>query len=203
MTFFWQDQLKNTPICKSLVENYSQIKEEVIKFVSDPDALYNYPKYNVGDAPLYENYWKAVPFSVFEGEFISMYASPDEKQFLKFIVKNAKQNCPTVAKVIDPFEQEGNLSNCFVSRLIPGSIINPHRGWTPDYMRIHLGLVCDPECKITVGTETQTWEEGKLIAFKDGGPHPHSVRHGGTAERIILSVDVKISYLQQFVDIGE
>jgi hypothetical protein len=186
-----------------LIENYPQIKEEVVRFVSDPDALYNYPKYNVGDTPLYENYWKAVPFCEFEGEFISMYASQDEKQFLKFIVKNAKQNCPTVASVINELVEEGNLSNCFVSRLVPGSIINPHRGWTPDYMRIHLGLICDSGCRITVGTETKTWEEGKLLAFKDGGPHPHSVKHTGTNERIILSVDVKLSYLQQFVDVRE
>lgn len=203
MAYFWHEQLKDTPICTALVENYPQIKEEVLNFVSNPENLYNYPKYNVGDTPLYENYWKAVPLSVFEGEFISMYASPQEKQYLKFIVDNAKRQCPTINKVISPFEDAGNLSNCFISRLIPGSIINPHRGWTPDYMRIHLGLVCDPECKITVGTETHTWEEGKLLAFKDGGPHPHSVRHNGTDERIILSVDVKISYLEQFADLSE
>lgn len=203
MTYFWHNQLKDTPICTSLVKNYSQIKEEVLNFVSNTDSLHNYPKYEVGGIPLYENYWKAVPFSIFEGEFISMYSNPQEKQLLKFVVENAKKQCPTVNKVISPFEEAGNLSNCFVSRLVPGSIINPHRGWTPDYMRIHLGLICDPECKITVGNETQTWEEGKLLAFKDGGPHLHSVKHNGTSERIILSVDVRISYLQQFVDLSE
>lgn len=199
MTFFWQDIIKDTPICKSLVENYSQIKEEIIKFVSDPDVLYNYPKYNVGDSPLYENYWKCAPFSRFDGEFISMYASPEEKQFLKFLVKNAKQSCPTVAEVIDPFEKEEDLANCVVTRLMPGSIIHPHRGWTPDYMKINLGLVCDPECKITVGTETQTWEEGKILAFKDGGIHPRSVKHEGTSEKIIFSLDIKLSYLKQYI----
>jgi aspartyl/asparaginyl beta-hydroxylase (cupin superfamily) len=84
--------------------------------------------------------------------------------------------------------------------LIPGSIINPHHGWTDDFLRIHLGLICDPECKITVGDETKTWEEGKILAFKDGGPFLHSVEHKGTTERIILSVDVKLSYLSQYVN---
>lgn len=203
MTYFWQDQLKDISICKSLVENYPQIKEEVLNFVSNPNNLYDYPKYNIINTSLYENYWKAVPLSAFDGEFISMNSTPQEKQILNSIVSNSKRNCPTIEKIISQLEKEGNLSNCFVSKLIPGSIINPHRGWTTDYMRIHLGLVCDPECKITIGSETQTWEEGKILAFMDGGSQPHSVKHQGTQERIILSIDVKISYLQQFVDLRE
>jgi hypothetical protein len=203
MAYFWQDIIKDTPICKSLIDNYPQIKEEVLKFTSNENGLFNYPKYSVDNKPLYEHYWKAVPFSTFEGEFISIYATPEEKHFIKNVVRNSRSNCPSLDKILTSLEKEGHIANCFASRLIPGSIINPHRGWTSDYMRIHLGLTCDPECKITVGEETKTWEEGKIIAFKDGGSYPHSVVHNGTKERIVLSIDVKISYLQQFVDLEE
>jgi aspartyl/asparaginyl beta-hydroxylase (cupin superfamily) len=66
-------------------------------------------------------------------------------------------------------------------------------------MRIHLGLVCDPECKITVGDETMTWEEGKILAFKDGGPHYHQVKHNGNKDRYILSIDLKLDYLENYL----
>lgn len=208
MLCFWDEILKDVPICKDLVENYSTIKDEVISFVSNPGSLFDYPKYNVGGTPLYENYWKAVPLSVFNGEFISMYANEQQKQYIDFVIKNAKQRCPTINKIISPLEESDDLANCFISRLLPGSIINPHCGWTQHYMRIHLGLVCDPKCQITVsglhgGGETRTWEEGKLLAFRDGPPQLHSVKHEGEHERIILSVDVKISHLQKFADVPQ
>lgn len=238
--YFWQDAIKDVPICQDLIENFSMIKDEIINFIQSPNALIDYPKYNVTltpsdltdyrnptvytTVPLYEYYWKAVPLSKFDGEFISMNEDLDEyykgynvdletikkslhvkhkKELLDLIVNNAKRNCPTVDKVISSLENEGNLANCFISRLIPGSVINPHRGWTPDWMRVHLGVVCDPGCKITVGKETQTWEEGKILAFKDGGIYPHSVKHEGTSERIILSMDIKLSYLHKFADMRE
>jgi aspartyl/asparaginyl beta-hydroxylase (cupin superfamily) len=196
---FWDTYLNDVPLYSELVNNYSKIKEEILNYISQPNSLFDYPKYNVGNGPLYENYWKAVPLSNFNGEFISMYSNEQERQYINYIIERTKSSCPTANNIIQGLENDKNLANAFISRLIPGSIINPHRGWTPDYMRIHLGLVCDPECRITVGNETKTWEEGKILAFKDGGPYPHSVMHNGSTERIILSMDVNISYLKQFV----
>lgn len=208
MLFFWDEVIKDVPICKDLVQNYVAIKDEVLSFVSNPGALFDYPKYNIAGTPLYENYWKAVPLSVFNGEFISMYASEQQKAYIDLVIKNAKQRCPTVDRVISTLENSEDLANCFISRLLPGSIIRPHCGWTQDYMRIHLGLVCDPKCKITVSElsgnkETRTWEEGKLLAFRDGPPQLHSVKHEGEQERIILSIDVKHSYLRNFADVPQ
>lgn len=196
---FWEDYITEVPIYKDLVENYPKIKEEVINFLNKENSLFDYPKYFVSGRPLYENYWKACPLSSFEGEFISNDANEIEKRYIRDIIENAKNNCPTIESVICDLERETNLRNAFISRLLPGSILNPHNGWTDDFLRIHLGLVCDPECKITVGTETKTWEEGKILAFKDGGPILHSVQHNGTSERIVLSVDVKLSYLKKYV----
>jgi aspartyl/asparaginyl beta-hydroxylase (cupin superfamily) len=63
-------------------------------------------------------------------------------------------------------------------------------------MRIHLGLVCDPECVITVGDQSRVWREGEIIAFKDGGPYLHSVAHNGTADRWVLVFDLTLDYLR-------
>jgi aspartyl/asparaginyl beta-hydroxylase (cupin superfamily) len=66
-------------------------------------------------------------------------------------------------------------------------------------MRIHMGLICDPECKITVDAETKTWTEGKILAFKDGGPYYHSVVHNGTKDRYIFSFDLSLEYLSPYI----
>lgn len=203
--YFWQNYIEEVPLCKDLVKNYQIICQEILEYLKLPDALFDYPMYlvegeNNQGIPLYENYWKAIPMTNFEGEFLADYASPDEKQFFNFLIQRTKKLCPFTNSLIEDLEKEGHLANCFISRLLPGSVINPHRGWTDEFMRIHLGLVCDPECKITVGEETQTWEEGKLIAFRDGGKYLHSVEHLGSTERIILSVDIRINYLKQYID---
>jgi beta-hydroxylase len=198
--YFWEDYIKDVPLYKDLIQNYPQIKEEVLNYLKYKNSLFDYPKYIIYGKSLYDNYWKACPISNFEGELISNSASEIEKLYINKIIKNAKQHCPTINSIISNLEEQLNLKNAFISRLIPGSIINPHHGWTNDFLRIHLGLVCDPDCKITVGNETKTWEEGKILAFKDGGPFLHSVEHKGTSERIILSVDVKLSYLRQYVE---
>ena len=201
--YFWDQYLEDVPLCKHLVQYSKDIKLEVLNYLEQPDSLHDYPIYmieggNNAPIPLYENFWKAVPFSKFVGEYVSDLDS-EEYDTILAMAEYSKWNCPTISTLISGLESQGDLANCFLSKLIPGSIINPHRGWTADFMRIHLGLICDPECKITVGEETRTWEEGKLLAFKDGGEFPHSVKHQGTSERIILSLDLRISYLQKYV----
>lgn len=202
--YFWDEYIKDIDLCRSLVDNHKVIQEEILQYLKLPDALFDYPMYliegeNNQAIPLYKNYWKAIPMTNFEGEFLSDRSSPDEKNFFKFLIERTKKLCPFTNSLVENLEKEGNLANCFISRLLPGSVINPHRGWTDEFMRIHLGLECDPECKITVGEETRTWECGKLLAFKDGGKYLHAVSHNGTQERIILSMDIRISYLQEFV----
>lgn len=200
--YFWDDRLAKLPICVDLVKNYPQIKKEVLAFISNPEALHDYPKYKIygSDNYLYENYWKAVPISRFKDEYISENSNEQEMEFINGVIDNAKQNCPTIQNIISKLESEGNLANSFISRLVPGSIIHPHTGWAQNWMRIHLGLVCDPKCEIKVGEETRIWKEGKLIAFKDGGPYMHSVKHNGETERIILSVDISLDYIQNFLN---
>ena len=185
------------PICKSLVENHEQIKKEVLHFCKDPMSLVDYPNYPIPEyKSIYENYWKAAPVSVFRDEYIELNGSPEFRAHLKALTENTRSKCPTLVDCIKEMEFGGHLANSFISRLLPGTVINPHFGWSNNWLRLHLGIVCDPECKITVGNESRTWEEGKLLAFYDGGNYPHSVRHDGTKERIIVSVDLNIKYIR-------
>ena len=198
---FLEHKITNLPICIDLVNNYEQIKKEVIAFCNSPEALIDYPNYPVvGYEKIYENYWKAAPLSKFKDEYIELRGSVEQQNLLSDLTLKARAACPTIVKCISELEEQGKLANSFISRLLPGTIINPHYGWSNKWLRVHLGLVCDPDCKITIGNhikETRTWEEGKLLAFYDGGQWPHGVKHEGTKERIILSVDIDVLYIKE------
>lgn len=191
---FWDAQLHCIPWCLTLLDNAELIRAEVLDLVKKFRPFMPYPKY----ANLYHNTWDAFPLSVFQGEHIEL---SKENLAVKMgpLIEMFRAKMPVTSSTIGDLEAQGHLRNVFVSRLMPGSVINPHRGWTPDHLRIHLCLTEDPKCHITVGTATRTWERGKLLAFKDGGPYLHSVQHHGENERIILSYDLNLRYVAQFI----
>lgn len=206
--YFWDQYLYEEPICKKLVENWTTIRDELIKLNEKYPQFYGpYPKYKVIDpntqkkVKMYENNWTVGPISKYDEHHTESHVIGKKYSLdlLETIAKYRRRLIPTIHSIITEEEQAGNLANSFVSILEPGIIIRPHQGYSNDFMRIHLGLICDPECKITVGEETRTWEEGKLLAFKDGGPHYHSVVHNGTEKRYIFSVDLKLDYLKQYI----
>ena len=191
---FWDDALIRVPWALDVLNKASKIREEILLFIPQFRPFMPYPKY----ANLYNNTWDAFPLSIFQGEHIEL---SKEKLALNMapLIATFRKQLPVTSSTIAPLEAQGHLRNVFASRLIPGSVINPHRGWTADYLRVHLCLVEDPGCRITVGSQTRTWVNDELLAFKDGGPYLHSVVHEGSQERIILSYDISLHYLAQFI----
>jgi aspartyl/asparaginyl beta-hydroxylase (cupin superfamily) len=197
MQYFFEDRIDHIPVCVDLLKNFKQVQKEIVGFCSQPESLQDYPNYAVkGYESIYQNYWKAAPLSVFKDEHVELNGTPETTELLRKLTLYTRSKCPTVASIISNMEDEGNLANSFISRLVPGSIINPHVGWSTNWMRVHLGITCDPGCKMMIEDETNTWEEGKFLAFVDGPPHAHSVVHLGTKERIILSMDIRLSYIK-------
>ena len=201
---FWQDYLSDVPLCVELVSNYHKIRKEVLEFIQFPNSLLPYPNYNIfghdetSKIPLYEKSWLAIPFSSSVKEFASEASSSSHELSIKLVAAFVRESCPALVQVIRDLECSSYLANGFISKLVPGTVINPHRGRSNDFMRIHMGIDCDPNCKITVGTESQTWIDGSLLAFKDGGPYLHSVCHSGFKDRVIISCDVSLDYLTRF-----
>ena len=191
---FWDEFLTQIPFCTELKNRYLEISAELMAFIEHAHPFMDYPSYG----NLYSNIWEAFPLSVFEGEFISMVKNLPGFDLDAFVGK-ARNRLPILSKCLTPLESAGHLRNVFVSRLLPGSEIHPHRGWTSEFLRIHMGLVCDPFCTITIAQTAKTWHPGELLSFKDGGPYMHSVSHRGTSERIILSLDLRISYVTQYI----
>lgn len=193
--YFWDDVIVNEPLCKALTDNFHLIEKEVLSYISKPDSLHDYPKYRVHNNKLiYEKYWKAAPFTKFNGEYVDLKTDDEYKSnFLENAIHRARSNCPTLISLISDYENKNILRNGFISKLIPGTIINPHVGWTDKFLRTHLCLVADPECFIVVVNEKRVWEKGKFLAFKDSDMH--RVTHKGKNERVVVSVDISIDYL--------
>lgn len=206
---FWDGYLYDEPICKQLVENYQTIKNEIMGMKEKfPNFFGPYPKFKITDVKtnqkvkMYDNNWTVSPISKYDESYneVDSVKKHAGDNLDKLIQRYRRKLLPTIHGIINEAEQDGTLANVFVSILQPGVIIRPHQGYSKEYMRIHLGLICDPECKITVGDKTKTWEEGKLIAFKDGGPYYHSVNHEGSMDRYILSFDLKLEYLKEYIE---
>jgi beta-hydroxylase len=194
---FWDDVLQNIPFCISLKKAFPDILQEMQGFIRTAHPFIDFPKYG----NLYSNTWEAFPLSIFEGEFINRAHDPQGLNLKQFeqLVDFARNQLPFTSALLGPMEAQGHLRNAFISRLLPGSNIHPHRGWTAEFLRIHLGLVCDPDCQITLDQVSKTWKAGQLLSFLDGGPFLHSVSHRGKHERIVMSVDLRLSYVLQFM----
>lgn len=84
---------------------------------------------------------------------------------LKFWGLNHRENQAHFPKTMAILRAVPGLSLVAFSQLDPRSSIKPHNGDTNANIRCHLGLVVPgplPELGFRVGTETRSWEEGKV-----------------------------------------
>ena len=96
--------------------------------------------------------------------------------------------CPETVKLV---EQIPDLVTAGFSKLMPGTRIKPHTGYTNAVLRCHLGLrVPEPEkCALKVAGVERTWQEGKCLVFDDTSIH--EAWNEGDNPRIVLLLDFK------------
>lgn len=203
---FWDDILvNNEPICNALQDDFFAIKKEALrlrKFTGFLFSVFSAPsfrkKFLVGDS----NGWLIAPFF---GNKYDLYAKrrSSKLKIIQFDLLSigVRLLCPKTLSIFQKHFREGNVINAYFTQLAPGSAIKPHMHLNSDgidRMNLHLGIVCDPCATITVGPETKSWQEGKVLTFKNTGPWKHSVKHEGTVPRLILIVEVKVDYLKQY-----
>lgn len=96
--------------------------------------------------------------------------------------------CPETARLV---EAVPGMQTAMFSILAPGKHIPEHNGPYKGVVRYHLGLkVPEPreQCRIRVGDEIVTWEEGKSLIFDD--TYEHEVWNDTDGERVVLFLDV-------------
>jgi len=98
--------------------------------------------------------------------------------------------CPVTTRGIETMpamRTAGGLS--YVSRMRPGTHIQPHRGPTNVRLRCHLGIVVpEGDCALRVGDDTQQWQEGRCLVFDDY--LEHEAWNHTDQDRIVLIVDL-------------
>ena len=88
---------------------------------------------------------------------------------------DAHTRCPATSKMLDAVDLQripGYGPEAMFSLLHPKTRIPAHYGSVNGRLIVHLPLVVPKDCGgIRVGTETRTWEEGRIMAFDDSFEH--------------------------------
>jgi aspartate beta-hydroxylase len=98
--------------------------------------------------------------------------------------------CPVTTRGIETMPTMRTAGGLiYVSRMRPGTHIEPHRGPTNLRLRCHLGItVPEGDCALRVGDDTRHWQDGQCLVFDDYLEHEawnHTER-----DRIVLIVDL-------------
>jgi len=105
--------------------------------------------------------------------------------------KQNTDNCTKAPKTLNIIKQIKGVTTCGFSILKPNTKIKPHDGDSNVMYRCHLPLKCLgtlPNIGFRVGSDTTTWELGKLISFCDA--YNHEVWNNTNEERWVLIVDI-------------
>lgn len=95
---------------------------------------------------------------------------------------------PKTFKIVRSIQR--NSGHALFSVMEPGTHILPHCGPGNYRLRLHLGLVVPPKCRIRVGDQIRTWSEGKVLVLDDA--FQHEVWNDSNSQRVVLIVDICI-----------
>jgi aspartyl/asparaginyl beta-hydroxylase (cupin superfamily) len=101
--------------------------------------------------------------------------------------KKLAENCEKCPRTAELVERIPGMTTAGFSRLVPGTHIKPHVGYTSAVLRCHLGVVVPLGCALRVGPETRSWKEGRCLLFDDCTEH--EAWHWGVSARVVLLVD--------------
>jgi len=222
---FWDELIRSLPVCVQIEKNWEKIRDEYIVYentqhpYSDnkvslpaPNVTLSHARYEnpQSDLPegdrrkLYTGSWDVAvagtppasdPKQWANTEMVKKILRWKTKANLETHLEHVRKQFKTFNSIVAEFADSNQCSGGMFSIMYPGAVVNPHFG-SDQLMRSHLCLINDKDCRITVGDETKSWEEGKILAFKDGPPFEHSVRHEGTSRRLVLMFDFDLAYLR-------
>lgn len=187
------DQYKLFPFLNDLEANWKDILEEL------DNILYNEVESNISyfqewhEKDIYEGRW----------EVFGLYWNG----------KKDTKNCELCPKTAAVVESIPGMVNAGFSALAPETHIKPHRGYTNEVLRCHLGLITPkplPDydrratCTLTaqtaglrVGDEVYYWQPGRAFVFDD--TEIHESWNWGDRTRFVLLLDFKKPFEMTFL----
>jgi hypothetical protein len=211
-----EDSIQTLSSFRNLQTYYQDIIPEVLSFVEDNQRIldeWRLDKWvddrNLGRVKLWDGDWRVIPFPIncvgttatdedFELSemvtFTKLFNTTTERcqEVLPLIRQSFIKTCPLTFKYLREDIDNKLLKSATISRLSPGTVINPHCG-DIDSLRIHFPVVADPGAWIKVRGRRRVWNVGEVFAFKDHDKH--WVKHEGDHDRIIVILDYSIEQL--------
>ena len=167
MRKIWQeDAISSLSSYKNLKEQYKEIIPEIVKFVEVNQPILSewvldqwVEDRNLGRVQLWEGDWKVIPMPLnvvgttateedFElsemVSFVELFNTTTEKarEVLPKLTESMKELCPTFYNAIEEDVDLEFIKSCTISKLSPGTKINPHNG-DIDSLRLHFPVVTD------------------------------------------------------------
>ena len=203
---------------RNLRENYQKVIPEVLHFVEANSNLFDewvMDKWvndtNLGRVQLWDGAWRVIPFPInavgatadmndFELSemvtFTELFNTTTERvqELLPRITQSFVRFCPKTSKYIQEDVDNQLLKSDTISRMSPGTKINPHNG-DIDSLRLHFPVVTDPGAWLNVRGRKRSWSVGELFAFHDNDKH--WAAHNGDSDRIIVIFDYSLEQLRK------
>src|SRR5688500_18673287 len=101
------------------------------------------------------------------------------------------QRCPRTVAALDAAPMPviaGRSPMALFSLLRPGVHIRPHHGLLNTRLICHLPLIAPGGCRLRVGGEERSWEEGKALIFDDS--FEHEAWNEGAGTRVVLLFEI-------------
>ena len=219
MRKIWQEEVL-TPLSSfhNLKNQHKKIIPEIIKFVEVNQPILSewvldkwVEDRNLGRVQLWDGSWKVIPMPLnvvgttateedFElsemVSFVELFNTTVEKvqEVLPKLTESMKELCPAFYKGIKEDIDGGLIKSCTISKMTPGTKINPHNG-DIDSLRLHIPVIPDPDAWISVRGRKRTWVPGDLFAFHDHDKH--WAQHNGKHDRMIVIMDYSLSQLEK------
>ena len=219
MRKIWQeDVICDLSSFRNLINEFKEIIPEIIRFVEvNQPILHEWvldqwvEDRNLGRVQLWEGDWKVIPMPLnavgttateedFElsemVSFVELFNTTVEKvqEVLPKLTESMQELCPTFYNAIKEDVDDQLIKSCTISKLKPGTKINPHSG-DIDSLRLHYSIIDDEDAWLSVRGRKKTWKVGRPFAFHDYDKH--WAQHHGTHDRIVVIIDYSISQLEK------
>ena len=155
---FWYQGLRSEPwhareelaAVEVLEQNYPVIRKELEHLLA---ARERFQQFRGGDPAVMKEYIK--------GDWTVLYLKDEfARAHDQEYIRNNRKLAPATTAILDSLPRLGETA--FFAALEPGTHLRPHFGAENLRLFAHLGIVVPEGCRIRVGGQEATWEEGSL-----------------------------------------
>lgn len=101
-------------------------------------------------------------------------------------IKEAIELCPQISELVEKYVPTHGAVG--FSILSPGTILNPHKGYQGDFLRLHVGIdIPKGDCGLNVDGIDYRWKNGEAIVFDDR--LEHYAWNKSQEPRVVLLID--------------